>query len=100
MFEVDGDTLDLRFNMQKIKTLEVMHKISLMSELSNSRGMLSFYLMEGLFTVGLFNATQEKTVAGKKAQEIFNKLLDEEGYNNLNAIIVGKLQEDLGFLFR
>lgn len=100
MFEVDGDTLELRFNMQKIKTLEVMHKISLMSELSNSRGMLSFYLMEGLFTVGLFNTTQEKTVAGKKAQDIFNKLLDEEGYNNLNAIVVGKLQEDLGFLFR
>lgn len=100
MFEVDGDTLELRFNMQKIKTLEVMHKISLMSELSNSRGMLSFFLMEGLFTVGLFNVTQEKTVAGKKAQDIFNKLLDEEGYNGLNAIVVGKLQEDLGFLFR
>lgn len=100
MFEVDGDNLELRFNMQKIKTLESMHKISLMAELSHSRGMLSFHLMEGLFTVGLYNTTQETSVKGKKAQDIFNSLLEEQGYANMNAVIVGKLQEDLGFLFQ
>ncbi|QBX91074.1 hypothetical protein PHGAL3_0035 [Phage Altai3] len=100
MFEVDGDVLELRFNLQKIKNLENLYKISLMSELSQSKGILSFHLMEGLFSVGLYNATQEQPVRGKKAQEIFEKLLEEHGYGDLNAVIVSKLQEDLGFLFR
>lgn len=100
MFEVDGDVLELRFNLQKIKNLENLYKISLMSELARNNGILSFHLMEGLFSVGLYNVTQEQPVRGKKAQEIFEKLLEEHGYGDLNAVIVSKLQEDLGFLFR
>ena len=99
MFTVDNDILDLRFNMQKIKSLELMHKISLMSELSNSRGMLSIVLLEGLFTIGLFNTTTETAVKGKKAVEIFYSVIEEEGFTNVNAAIIGKLQEDMGFLF-
>lgn len=99
MFEVDGDTLELRFNMQKVKTLETMHRVSLMAELSQSRGMLSFALLEGLFTVALYNVTEEQNVKGKKAQDVFERLLEAEGYANLNAVTIGKLQEDLGFLF-
>ncbi|GIO27725.1 segregation and condensation protein B [Ornithinibacillus bavariensis] len=100
MFVVDGDNLELRFNMNKIKTVETMHKVSMMSELSQSQGILSFSLLEALFTVGLYNTTKETTIAGKKAQDIFESLLKEEGYGNINAAVVGKLQEDLGFLFR
>ncbi len=100
MFEVDGDVLELRFNMQKVKTFESLYKVSLMAELSQSRGMLSFHLMEGLFSVGLFNTTKETTVKGKKAQEILNKLLEDDGYSDVNAAIVNKIQEDLGFLFQ
>lgn len=100
MFEVDGDTLELRFNMQKIKGVEAMLKVSIMNELRNTQGMLSFQVLEALFTVGLFNTTQEKTVAGKKAQDIFESLLREEGYEHVAAAVVTKLQDDLGFLFR
>lgn len=100
MFEVDGDVLELRFNMQKVKMFESLYKVSLMSELSQSRGMLSFHLMEGLFGVGLYNNTSETTVKGKKSQVIFNKLIESEGYSDLNAAIVNKIQEDLGFLFQ
>lgn len=100
MFEVNGSTLDLRFNMKKIKTLENMYKTSLMAELSQNQGLLSFHLLEGLFTLGLYDVTEEKAVNGKKAQDIFEELLESEGYADLNAAIVNKLQEDLGFLFR
>lgn len=100
MFTVDNDELVLKFNMQKIKTLETMYGISLMSELSKNRGMLSFALLEGLFNVALYNETQEKTVKGQKASEICEALMREVGYADLNASVVSKLQEDMGFLFR
>lgn len=100
MFEVDGDKLDLRFNMNKIKTVEAMHKISIMNELRNTQGLLSFHLLEALFTVGLYNVTQEQNVNGKKAQDVFETLLRNEGYETVAAAVVTKLQEDMGFLFR
>lgn len=100
MFEVENDTLDLRFNMQKIKTLEQMQGISVMGALAGSNGLLSLQLLEGLFTVGLYNVTQEKAVNGKKATEIFETLLNEEGYSSIIAVTINKLQEDMGFLFR
>ena len=100
MFQVENEVLELRFNMQKMKTLENMYGISLMAELSKNRGMLSFHLMEGLFSVGLYNKTQEQAVKGQKAINTFTSLIEDTGYANLNALIVGKLQEDLGFLFQ
>lgn len=100
MFEVEGNVLDLRFNMNKIKTVEKMHKVSVMAELGLSQGLLSFNLLEALFTVGLFDTTEDKPINGKKAQDIFQTLLEEEGYGNINAAVVSKIQEDLGFLFR
>ncbi|MBU5594917.1 segregation and condensation protein B [Amphibacillus sp. MSJ-3] len=100
MFEVDGNTLDLRFNTQKIKNVEALLKISVMNELRNTQGLLSFHVLEGLFVIGLFDATEEKAVNGKKAQDIFESLLRSEGYENICAAVVTKLQEDLGFLFR
>ncbi|KYG34909.1 hypothetical protein [Alkalihalobacillus trypoxylicola] len=99
MFKVENDVLDLRFNRQKMKTLESMYNISLMAELTKNRGMLSLHLMEGLFSVGLYNTSEEKTVKGQKALDIFESLIEENGYVNLNNIIIGKLEEDLAFLF-
>lgn len=100
MFEVENDVLDLRFNIQKIKTIEAMQGTSLMGEIRSSGGMLSLQLLEGLFAVGLYNTTEEQAVKGKKATEIFNDLMQSEGYANIVAVTVGKLQEDMGFLFR
>ena len=100
MFEVDGNTLELRYNTQKLKTVEAMLKISVMNELRNTQGMLSIHVLEGLFVTGLFDVTEEKAINGKKAQDIFETLLREESYENLCAAVVTKLQEDLGFMFR
>lgn len=99
MFEVENEVLELRFNMQKVKTLENMYGISIMAEISKNRGMMSFHLMEGLFSVALYNVTTEQNVKGKKAIDVFNSLMQETGYADLNAVILGKLQADMGFLF-
>lgn len=100
MFEVDGNTLDLRYNTQKLKTVEAMLKISVMNELRNTQGLLSIHVLEGLFVTGLYDVTEEKAVNGKKAQDIFESLLRSESYESICAAVVTKLQEDLGFMFR
>lgn len=100
MFEVENEVLELRFNKQKLKTIETMYGISLMGELRKNGAMLPYHILEGIFTVTLFNTTTEQNVKGEKAVKIFDSLLEDSGYANVNAVTIGKLQEDMGFLFR
>ena len=99
MFEVENEVLELRFNMQKVKTIEKMNDVSLMGELRKNSGMLPFYLLESMFAVALYNKTAEQNVKGDKAVKVFESLLEGSGYANINAVTIGKLQEDMGFLF-
>lgn len=100
LFEVDGQFYTLKFNMQKVKMIEKMLGISFVAEIANSNGLLSFSMLEALFAVGLYDVQDEKAVKGKKATDIFNNLLEGVGYSDIMEITVGKIEEDLGFLFQ
>lgn len=100
MFEVNNETLDLRFDRHKVKNVEAAMGISLMSEIVNNRGMLSLNVLEGLFTVGLFSVSGNHNVTGKKAADIFDTLIEQIGYTPILEATVGKLEADMGFLFR
>lgn len=100
LFEVDGSYYTLKFNLKKVKMIERMLNISFVAEVSNSGGLLSFNLIEALFSVGLYDAKDEKAVKGKKATDIFETLLRDVGYSNIIEVVTGKVEEDLGFLFQ
>src|SRR5690625_2681254 len=100
LFEVDGNSYTLKFNMTKVKQVERMLNVSFVAEIANNSGMLSFSMMEALFGVGLYDTKDEKAIKGKKAQEIYERLLEDVGYTEVMQVVVGKIEEDLGFLFR
>lgn len=100
LFEVEGQFYTLKFNFQKVKTIERMLGISFVAEIANSNGIISFNLMEALFAVGLYDVQDEKAVKGNKATGIYEKLLNDVGYSDVMQVVVGKVEEDLGFLFR
>lgn|SRR5690625_668053 len=98
LFELDGSFYTLKFNMNKIKTVERGLGISFMVEMQ--RGALSFLLLEALFAVGLYDTVDEKAVKGKKATEIYEQLLKDVGLSDVMTVTYAKLEEDLGFLFQ
>lgn len=98
LFEINGNFYTLKFNMNKIKTVERALGISFMNEMQ--RGALSFVLLEALFTVGLYDTVEEKAIKGKKATEIYESLLRDVGLSDVMAVTYAKLEEDLGFLFQ
>jgi len=100
LFEVGDGVYTLKFNMTKVKQVERMLNISFVAEIAQSSGMLSFSLLEALFSVGLYDTKDEKAVKGKKAQEIYEQLLEDLGYTEIMQVVVGKIEDDLGFLFR
>lgn len=100
LFELEGQFYTLKFNFQKVKIIEKMLGVSFVAEISNSNGMLSFNMLEALFAVGLYDVQDEKAVKGKKATDIYEQLLNDVGYNDVMQVVVGKIEEDLGFLFQ
>lgn len=99
-FEVDGVIYELRFNFQKIKTIEKMTGKSINAEAIRNDGVLSLQMMETLFSLGLVESKGLKVVPQKRAIEMFEPFIEENGALTVNDMIVTKLQEDAGFLFQ
>ncbi|MBF2450702.1 segregation and condensation protein B [Listeria welshimeri] len=100
MFELGGMTYTLRFNKQKIKTVELTTGISIVSALTANKGILSYQTVETLFVSGLVEEQGLVAVKQKEGLDIFDKLVEEKGLISLNVAVIEKLQEDMGFLFR
>lgn len=100
MLTIKDTNLDLRLTTGKVKNLERLLDISLMSELRKSTGMLSFSLLEGLFSIGLIDVQEDKPIHGKKATDLLEEALKEHGYMEVNAFCLTCVERDLGFLFQ
>ncbi|MFP7202215.1 segregation and condensation protein B [Lysinibacillus halotolerans] len=100
MFEVNGVNYTLKFNKQKLKTIETAKNISVVSEIKKSEGILPYQLLETLFSLTLVEEATNEVVKQSKAQEMFEKVVEENGLITTSMAIVEKLQEDMGFLFR
>lgn len=99
-FEVDGAIYELRYNTQKIKTIELVTKKSISAEVVQNNGVLSLQMMEALFSFGLVQSKDLTAVKQKKAAEMFEPFIQENGALTVNSFIIDKLQKDAGFLFR
>ena len=100
MFEVDGVSYTLKFNKQKLETSELTAKTSVIGEITKNNGILPYSLIEQLFSFGLVEEKTIEAVKQKKALELFDGVVEENGLISLNMAIIEKLKDDLGFMFR
>ncbi|MBC2149491.1 segregation and condensation protein B [Listeria booriae] len=100
MFEVESVSYTLRFNKQKLKTIEMTTKSSVMGEMVKNGGALSMQLLEALFTFGLVKEKGLVAVPQTEAAEIYDKVVETNGFMSVTNAVITKLQEDMGFMFR
>lgn len=100
MFEVDGNTYTLKYNTKKLKVIETVTKSSVIGEVSKNNGILPIAMLESLFSLALVEETTNTPVKQKTALDMFEKVVEENGLISVNMVIVEKLQDDMGFLFR
>jgi len=104
LFTVEDQEYTLTFNRKKIQQVENGLKVSIMAEIKNTGGAISLTLLQTLFTVGLAEISGEegrnKQVHGKKAEEIYDEVLEANGYQDLSNVVLQKLYDDMGFMFR
>lgn len=100
MFTVDGVTYTLKYNKQKLKTIEMVTKTSVVGEVTKNNGIMPYAMLESLFSFALIEEATNEVVKQSKAVEMFDKIVEENGLVSTNMAIVEKLQDDLGFMFR
>jgi len=100
MFTVGGVTYTLKYNIQKVKTIEMVTKTSIIADLAKGNGVLPFQTLETAFTHGLVEEVTNTAVKPSESIKMFEKVLEENGFITVNTAIVEKLQSDLGFMFR
>ncbi|WP_147536100.1 segregation and condensation protein B [Bacillus marasmi] len=100
MFTVDGTTYTLKYNTQKVKTIEMVTKTSVVGEVTRNNGIMPYATLEALFSFALIEENTNSVVKQREAAEMFQKVVEENGLITVNMAIVEKLQEDLGFMFR
>lgn len=104
LFTADDQEYTLSFNRKKIQQVENGLKVSVMAEIKKTEGAISLTLLQTLFTIGLAEVSGEegrnKQVHGKKAEEIYNDVLVANGYQDLSNVVLQKLYDDMGFMFR
>ncbi|MFE0442745.1 hypothetical protein ACFW0C_08925 [Aerococcus sp. NPDC058936] len=100
MFTIDDEVYTLKFNKRKQMIIEKQTGKSLMAEFNQTNGMVSQLTLQAMFTVGLVEEGEDKPVNGQKAIDIYDKVLDNNGYQSLVTATINKFVEDMGFLFR
>lgn len=100
MFTVDETVYTLKYNTKKLKTIETVTKTSVVGEIVKNNGILSYAVLESLFSLALIEEATKAVVKQKDAIDMFEKVVEENGLVTVNNAIVEKLQDDLGFLFR
>ena len=90
MFEVDGVSYTLKFNKQKLKTIELTANTSVIGEITKNNGILRYSLIEQLFSFGLVEEKTNEAVKQKKALELFEGVVEKNGLISLNMAIIKK----------
>lgn len=100
LFEVNGVFYTLKYNIQKIKTIELVTKTSIIGEVTKNNGMMPYATLEALFSLALVDVKTNEPIKQSKAIEMFENVVRENGLVSVNMAIVEKIEEDLGFMFR
>jgi hypothetical protein len=99
-FTENGTGYNLKFNTKVLKTVETVTKTSVVSTLVKGDGVLPYQMLETLFSFGLVESETGEPVKQSKAAKMFDNVVEENGLLTVNGVIVERLQDDLGFMFR
>lgn len=100
MFELDGKTYELKFNLDRLKVVESYTKKPAVADMISTNGALSINSIECYFGFCLKETNSDTFVPRKTAIEIADKLIEQEGYMKVNNMIFERMQQDVPFLFQ
>lgn len=100
MFEINGKTYVLKYNLKRIEIIENAVGMPVMSDMYKNNGMLSLNALKTYFAYGLKEEDADAFVAPKKGMEMAEALIENEGYLAVNGAVLECLERDCPFFFQ
>ena len=100
MFEIDGKSYVLKYNMDRVEMIENSIGMPTMSDLYKHNGMLSLSALKAYLVYGLKEEGSDSFVPVKRGREMAKRLIENEGYKNICGAVVETLERDCPFFFQ
>lgn len=100
MFEIDGKTYVLKYNLKRIELIENAVGMPVMADIATHKGMLGITALKSYFAYGLKEEGTDTFVAPKTGMKMAEKLIESEGYIKLNGAVMEALEKDCPFFFQ
>ena len=100
MFEINGKSYVLKYNIKRVEMIETVAKMPVMAELYDHNGMLGIQALKTYFAYGLKEEGADAFVPPKKGMEMAEALIENEGYMAVNGAVLEAIERDCPFFFR
>lgn len=98
MFEINGNTYDLRYTIKRLEMIEKVNGVGVVSSLSQNNGMLSITELKNFLGYGLIN-DKGNYISPQQGIEYAEALIQSEGYVKVSIVVVEAIERDCSFLF-
>ena len=99
IFEYKGEPYHLHYTLRRLQTAEQMAKTSTVAMLTTNNSMMGIQELMIYFAAGLCDENGDYIKTGK-GLSLAEELIQEQGYVQINMVVVNALVWDCGFLFR
>lgn len=100
MFDINGKTYVLKYNLKRVELIENTVGMPMMAEIASHRGMLGITALKSYFAYGLKEEGADSFVAPKIGMKMAESLIESEGYVKMNGAVMEALQRDCPFFFQ
>lgn len=99
IFEYKDKAYHLHYTLRRLQTAEQMAKTSTVAMLTTNNSMMGIQELMIYFAAGLCDENGDYIKTGK-GLSLAEELIQEQGYVQINMVVVNALVRDCGFLFR
>lgn len=99
IFEYKGKAYHLHYTLRRLQTAEQMAKTSTVAMLTTNNSIMGIQELMIYFAAGLRDENGDYIKTGK-GLSLAEELIQEQGYLQINMVVVNALVRDCGFLFQ
>lgn len=97
-FNFQDEVYELKYNIGAIEKIEQINGESTLSILAKNQGMIPIATLKQYFSNSCYKVGGGK-ISPKSATKMFDVMVNQLSYLEVNMLVVNKLKEDCGFLF-
>ncbi len=100
MFEYNGNSYVLKYNMKRIEMIESQTNMPTMAEIRRTGGMLGVASLKAYIAYAVKEEGSDAFLPPKKGIELAESLIESNGYADVCAMVLESIERDCPFFFQ